>query len=30
LAKLPFILEVPGAGGGPDAAQVSILKRLAA
>lgn len=30
LAKLPFILEVPGAGGGPDAEQVSILKRLAA
>ena len=29
LAKLPFILEVPGAGGGPDAEQVSILKRLA-
>lgn len=30
LAKLPFILEVPGAGGGPDAEQVKILKRLAA
>ena len=30
LAKLPFILEVPGAGGGPDAEQVAILKRLAA
>jgi deoxyribonuclease IV len=30
LSKLPFILEVPGAGGGPDAEQVSILKRLAA
>ncbi|HEX3507477.1 MAG TPA: TIM barrel protein, partial [Candidatus Dormibacteraeota bacterium] len=29
LAKLPFILEVPGAGEGPDAAQVSVLKRLA-
>ena len=29
-AKLPFILEVPGAGGGPDAEQVGILKRLAA
>lgn len=29
LAKLPFILEVPGAGGGPDAEQVTILKRLA-
>jgi len=29
LAKLPFILEVPGAGGGPDAAQVKVLKRLA-
>jgi deoxyribonuclease IV len=29
LAKLPFILEVPGAGGGPDAEQVAILKRLA-
>jgi len=30
LAKLPFILEVPGAGGGPDAEQVAVLKRLAA
>ena len=30
LAKLPFILEVPGAGGGPDAEQVAALKRLAA
>src|SRR5437773_1448962 len=30
LARLPFILEVPGAGGGPDAEQVSVLKRLAA
>ena len=30
LAKLPFILEVPGAGGGPDAEQVATLKRLAA
>lgn len=29
LARLPFILEVPGAGGGPDAGQVAILKRLA-
>jgi deoxyribonuclease-4 len=29
LTKLPFILEVPGAGGGPDAEQVAILKRLA-
>ncbi|HKC19755.1 MAG TPA: deoxyribonuclease IV, partial [Candidatus Dormibacteraeota bacterium] len=29
LAKLPFILEVPGAGGGPDAEQISILKKLA-
>ncbi len=29
LAKLPFILEVPGAGGGPDAEQVATLKRLA-
>ena len=28
-AKLPFILEVPGAGGGPDAEQVATLKRLA-
>ena len=30
LAKLPFILEVPGAGGGPDAEQVQVLRRLAA
>ena len=30
LAKLPFILEVPGAGGGPDAEQVAVLKRLSA
>jgi deoxyribonuclease-4 len=30
LAKLPFILEVPGAGGGPDAEQVAVLRRLAA
>jgi deoxyribonuclease IV len=30
LARLPFILEVPGAGEGPDAEQVSVLKRLAA
>jgi deoxyribonuclease-4 len=29
LAKLPFILEVPGAGEGPDAEQVAVLKRLA-
>ena len=29
LAKLPFILEVPGAGGGPDAEQVATLRRLA-
>ena len=29
LAKKPFILEVPGAGEGPDAEQVAILKRLA-
>src|SRR4030081_2823170 len=29
LAKLPFILEVPGAGDGPDAGQVAVLKRLA-
>src|ERR1700730_985603 len=29
LARLPFILEVPGAGDGPDAAQVETLKRLA-
>jgi deoxyribonuclease-4 len=28
-AKLPFILEVPGAGDGPDADQVATLKRLA-
>jgi deoxyribonuclease-4 len=28
-AKLPFILEVPGAGGGPDADQIATLKRLA-
>src|SRR2546423_15058925 len=30
LAKLPFILEVPGPGGGPDAEQVGVLRRLAA
>ena len=30
LARLPFILEVPGAGGGPDAEQVATLKKLAA
>jgi deoxyribonuclease IV len=29
LARLPFILEVPGAGNGPDAEQVEVLKRLA-
>ena len=29
LARLPFILEVPGAGGGPDAEQVAVLRRLA-
>src|SRR3984893_4758338 len=29
LARLPFILEVPGAGDGPDAEQVAVLKRLA-
>ena len=29
LDGLPFILEVPGAGGGPDAEQVATLKRLA-
>lgn len=29
LAKKPFILEVPGAGGGPDAEQVQVLRRLA-
>ena len=29
LAKLPFILEVAGAGGGPDAEQVAVLKELA-
>jgi deoxyribonuclease-4 len=30
LARKPFILEVPGAGGGPDAEQVATLRRLAA
>ena len=30
LARKPFILEVPGAGGGPDAEQLATLKRLAA
>src|SRR5216684_1885247 len=30
LAALPFILEVPGAGDGPDAEQVAVLRRLAA
>jgi deoxyribonuclease-4 len=29
LAGIPFILEVPGAGEGPDAEQVKVLKRLA-
>jgi len=29
LANKPFILEVPGAGGGPDAGQVATLRRLA-
>jgi deoxyribonuclease-4 len=29
LARLPFILEVPGAGDGPDAEQVKVLLRLA-
>jgi deoxyribonuclease-4 len=29
LARLPFILEVPGAGDGPDANQVAVLRRLA-
>ena len=29
LAAYPFILEVPGAGGGPDAEQVATLRRLA-
>jgi len=28
LARLPFILEVPGAGGGPDAEQVAVLRKL--
>jgi deoxyribonuclease IV len=30
LAALPFILEVPGAGAGPDAEQVAMLRRLSA
>lgn len=30
LARLPFILEVPGDGSGPDAEQVAVLKKLAA
>ncbi len=30
LGALPFILEVPGAGDGPDAEQVAVLRRLAA
>jgi deoxyribonuclease-4 len=29
LAHLPFILEVPGSGNGPDGPQVETLKRLA-
>jgi len=29
LAGLPFILEVPGAGEGPDAEQIEVLRRLA-
>ncbi len=29
LVQLPFILEVPGSGSGPDAEQVEALKRLA-
>jgi deoxyribonuclease IV len=29
LARLPFILEVPGAGNGPDAEQLEVLRRLA-
>jgi deoxyribonuclease IV len=29
LDRYPFILEVPGGGGGPDAEQVATLKRLA-
>jgi deoxyribonuclease IV len=29
LARLPFILEVPGAGEGPDAEQIEVLRRLA-
>ena len=29
LERLPFILEVPGAGGGPDAEQIEVLRRLA-
>ena len=29
LDRLPFVLEVPGAGEGPDAEQVETLKRLA-
>ena len=28
LARLPFILEVPGAGQGPDAEQLAVLRRL--
>jgi deoxyribonuclease IV len=30
LAAKPFILEVPGGGGGPDAEQIAVLRRLAA
>lgn len=30
LARLPFILEVPGAGDGPDARQMEVLRLLAA
>jgi hypothetical protein len=30
LAKVPFILEVPGAGDGPDAEQIAVLRRLSA
>jgi deoxyribonuclease IV len=29
LGRLPFILEVPGSGNGPDAEQVEVLNRLA-
>ena len=30
LGALPFILEVPGAGEGPDAEQIAVLRRLSA